>query len=343
MSARRWLVLLLVAVVSVIGIVVTGGHARAGSCAAPSGPFHTSGTQIVAGNGSRFVPYGVTVSGIEHTNWPSYKSADIAQINAAATTWCANVVRLQVSPLLGQAAYRQAVKDEVSAAEADGMVVVINYQTEWVGLQNLPGPAARTFWKTITGMFGSDHQVMFDLFNEPRGGATWPAWHSAMQSLASYVRSRAPNVEWIETPGMAKSLSGVPAYPITTSNVVYEFHHPAGPHNSTAWWHDFGFMLSRYGRAPIVDGEWAQFAAARGECWSDAPTKVGKYIGYLTKWHIGLTAWTLLPGDLIASADYANPTHIKPSWACTGDPFNGTGLNQGAGSILRNWFQRQNG
>ena len=52
---------------------------------------------------------------------------------------------------------------------------------------------------------------------------------------------------------------------------------------------------------------------------------------------MGLTAWTLVPEVLAASANLARPTVIKSDWACTN-----TGLDEGAGSPIMTWFRQHN-
>ena len=43
------------------------------------------------------------------------------------------------------------------------------------------------------------------------------------------------------------------------------------------------------------------------------------------------------PGVLAASADLADPTVIRSDWACAD-----TGLDEGAGSAIMNWFRQHN-
>jgi hypothetical protein len=332
------------------------------TCATAQGPFRDDGTKVLASNGTTFIPYGITVPGLAHSDYQNWTSADDAQIQATAQDWCANTVRLQVSQdtLVGSdgstynKTFLAAIEAEVSLAESYGLVVVINAQTQDAG--NEPGPthATHVFWNDIIGVYGKDPQVVFDLFNEPHvnAGSTaadWKAWqvggtfngtyYLGMQTLLNYVRADgATNLVWVEGPFTASTLAQVKSYPITGGPLMYAIHHPAGAHNSSVWWADFGYLV-KDGIAPVVDGEWTNYASTKSECWSDAPTTVPAFLKYLGNHGIGMTAWKLVPGVLLASSSYTDPTQIvASSWGC-----NNSGLNQGAGSQILNWYESHNG
>jgi Cellulase (glycosyl hydrolase family 5) len=357
---------------------VTGGSGgRAGaatSCQHATGPFHVSGTQVLGAGGKVFVPYGITVPGLANQNWSASVAGDENKINATASSWCANTVRLQVAQdnLIGvdgssyNAQFMAAIEEEVSLAESDGLVVVINDQTETatVDYQLGPTPGTETFWKDIIGVYGSDHQVIFDLFNEPRTYSSgmsqaqeWGLWHDGgsfdgnnyigMAALASYVRAAdASTLFWVEGPDYSASFAGMESQDalLSTSGVVYAVHHPAGAHDSSAWYDDFGYLINT-GVAPVVDGEWTNYQPspnANSECWSDAPTQVPVFLSYLTSHGIGMTAYQLAEGLLVTSnSDLADPTTINAAtWSCTPTS---TPTNQGAGALIMNWYQEQNG
>jgi hypothetical protein len=327
-----------------------------GACAHAAGPFKDSGTKVLQGNGNVFIPYGITVTGLAHSTYQQFTKLDDERIDATAASWCANTVRLQVAQdvLLGPggAEFMKAIKAEVSRAEGHGLVVAINAQTEDVNQEPGPTDATATFWKDIIGVYGHDPQVIFDLFNEPRvhegtAAQTWHVWQQGgtaqgvaylgEQTLVNDVRADgAPNLVWIEGPYAAGNLNQVRDYPIRGGPLMYAIHHPAGAHNSTVWWHDFGYLVKQ-GIAPVVDGEWTNYASTKSECWPDAPQTVPQFLTYLQNHGIGMTAWELAPGVLIESGSYSDPTHIKTDWNCT------DGLDEGAGHQIMSWYERQNG
>ena len=108
--------------------------AQAGACHHESGPFHVSRT-VVNGSTGRYIPYGISLTGLVHTDYAARVAQDEAGIAAAANFWCANTVRLQVRQanlvsITGHVnqAFLGAVTTEVRFAEARGLVVVLNLQ-----------------------------------------------------------------------------------------------------------------------------------------------------------------------------------------------------------------------
>ena len=336
-------------------------------------------------DGQPFVSYGITVPGLQGPNWASSGQLDQEQIAATAQDWCANTVRLQLNQnnLLGPSgtsfsqAYLARIETEVSAAEQYHLVVVLNDNTEFTSpavriRQQGPTPATETFWKDLASVYGSDPQVIFDLFNEPRtvsGGMSqaqeWQLWRSGgtfrgvfypfgMAALANYVRNtvRAQNLLWIEGPGNASSFAGMVGQhaQLKVSGVVYAVHHPAGWQNPASWDADFGYLVTM-GIAPVVDGEWTNYEPAptagavplRSSCWLQAPTRVPQYLQYLAAHGIGLNAYQLQPGYLIKSYDnLADPTAINArTWSCVSNHEPQPG--QGAGALLMAWFKQHNG
>lgn len=361
-------------------------------CRHATGPFRVSGTKVLASNGRVFVPYGITVPGLANFNddpsnpaWKATLGDDLRKIDAAAQSWCANTVRLQVSQdnLLGLSgvdyypAFMKAIGEEVSRAETDHLVVVINDQTETadqLGITYQKGPTGgtETFWKDIIAKYRNDPQVIFDLFNEPRtctipcssSAPTWGLWRNGgsfdghtylgMETLARSVRDADnqahPHLLWVEGPNYAASFAGLIRNHglLDVPGVVYSFHHP-GPssvHNSSAWYLEFGYLINT-GVAPVVDGEWTNFRG--GYCWSDAPKSVPVYFSYLAGHGIGMTAFQLAKGLLTTSnTDLASPTTFTnaryPTWSCapigTGNDPNPS--NQGAGAAIQRWYRQQN-
>jgi hypothetical protein len=366
----------------------TGGGAAAAASAAcghVAGPFSVSGTQVLGAYQKPFVSYGITVPGLQGPDWASFTALDLQKITATADEWCANTVRLQLNQddLLGPGgtgvdeAYLAAIEAEVSLAEQDHLVVVLNDETNLSPppaqyLERGPTPATETFWKVLTNIYGDDPQVIFDLFNEPRmysaGMSQAQEWHLwldgglyqgvyypfGMAQLAAYVRTTmgAHNLFWIEGPNFSASFAGMIQQHalLHVSGVVYALHHPGGQPGPTAWNDDFGYLVTE-GIAPVVDGEWTNYEPTPTtdptpqptSCWSDAPTAVPQFLQWLAEYNIGLNAYQLQPGFLISSySNLAQPTTMNAqTWSCQSSQEAAPG--QGAGSQVMAWFQQQNG
>ena len=268
--------------------------ASASSCGKAVGPFTVHGTKVLAGNGSVFIPYGMTVSGLQEGNWTKLVTGDLTKIAAIADDWCANTVRIQTNEdmLLGpngtsfNPEYMAAIESEVSLAESYRLVVVLNDETNFTlplsvrHHQADPTRETEIFWKDMTKVYGNDPQVIFDLYNEPRtsvpsmgparlwhlwlDGGTFKGVHYAfgMAALAAYVRytAGARNLFWIEGPRYSLSFAGMIHYHalIHVSNVVYDIHHAQGAHDQAAWYAAFGYLVAD-GIAPVVNGEFTNY------------------------------------------------------------------------------------
>jgi Cellulase (glycosyl hydrolase family 5) len=267
--------------------------AKASACGKAVGPFTVHGTKVLAKNGSTFISYGMTVSGLQEGNWTDLIESDLQKIAATANDWCANTIRIQVNQdlLLGphggefNEEYMAAVESEVSLAENYGLVVVLNDETNFSPMsvrhfQADPTPETEVFWKDMTNLYGNDPQMIFDLYNEPRtsvpdmGQATlWRLWLNGgtfkgvhysfgMAHLAAYVRytAGAHNLFWIEGPRYSLSFAGMIRYHalIHVSGVVYSIHHAQGAHDPKAWNAAFGYLVTD-GIAPVVNGEFTNY------------------------------------------------------------------------------------
>ena len=265
---------------AVVAVVVTGDGrvidapgqpAIAGPCRHIAGPFHRDKNMITGAGGQRYIPYGITVTGLGSPSWKLNSLGDDAEIDAAAASWCANTVRLQIFQygLLGPGkngvnvnrTFLGLIEGEVNTALDDGLVVVLNDQTEGGGNPYFPGmPTAQTkaFWKVMSRVYGSNPDVIFDLFNEPRRAVypteagTWRFWKHGgdyeghhfigMEPLARYIRGLGTgNLFWIEGPHTAGTLDQIVTHQITSAGPVeYAINHPGGPsapHDQAEWYH----------------------------------------------------------------------------------------------------------
>jgi hypothetical protein len=329
-------------------------HAQAAACRHVHGPFHMHGSVITGAGGVRYVPYGINATGL--SSMPQ-AGADQAVINAAAQFWCANTVRLQVSQdaLVSAAghvdqAFLGRVETQVAQIESLGMVAVINLQTQTDPSPDfMPTAQAKAFWSSMTAHFGDHPDVVFDLFNEPRNVGTWGFWHSGgwrggvrylgMQQLADFARARgARNLLWIQGPHTGGTLAQVRSHQVRGNGPIeYAEHRPGGPHTTGRWDRVFGYLAVR-NVAPVVEGEFANYARAGAPwaCWDDAPTAIPRWLRYLGSRHIGMIVTRMTKGQLIRSDAMDDPTRLPANFRCV------DGGNTGAGHQFMSWFARQN-
>ena len=334
--------------------------AQAAACHHEKGPFRVSGT-VVTGSTGRYIPYGINLTGLAHTDYAAKVAQDEAGIVAAADDWCANTVRFQVrqANLVGPAghvirAFLDAVTTEVHFAEAHDLVVVLNLQWQQDNaalVESMPTRRSEAFWGSLAAHFGTDPNVMFDIFNEPaqRAPCGWAFWRNGgvcrgyrylgMQALADYVRARASNLFWIEGISAGSLLNEAWRYHITGDGPLeYSEHRPPGVHQPRTWDAEFGY-IARSGHAPVVEGEWADYARpnAPWACWDNAPVSAPRFLSYLRARGFGLIMTLPVKGQLIETGNLNDPTRFRSNWSCT------AGLDQGVGQQAQQWFIQQNG
>jgi endoglucanase len=299
---------------------------------------------------------GVNRSGLEYAciqGWGFFQGPDPDQIDSAAMiaamkSWDIDAVRvplnedcwlgLQAPPGRGGAPYRRIVARYVRALNRAGLYVILDLH--WAGAgagakavgQTPMADAAHApaFWRSVASTFKHDHQLVFDLFNEPYGiswgcwlhgclvpaGGDLPAYRSAgMQQLVDAVRSTgATQPLMLGGLGYAGDLSGW---------LSHEPHDPLG--QLVASEHNYGGLspcasacraavLSTHRRVPVVFGELGETDCQHS--YIDAMMKFADAhgIGYLGG------AWD-------ATSD---------GWSCTGGPslitrYNGTPTPYGSG------------
>jgi hypothetical protein len=334
-------------------------------CGRMPGPLTTRGNHMYDVAGQVYTPTGITVFGMAEPNYRAYLSSDLAQIRQMADSWCANTVRIQAAPgnlytnpdnlTAVNPAFVSVLNQEVTYAWKLGLNVVLTAQTEKFP-HGSAEPTMRTakYWAYLGRYYQGKQDLIFDIFNEPRYLAsttaqTWNVWRNGdphlgyigMNTLVDDIRADGVRrLLWVEGPDFASTLARVPAYAMSRPfDVVYDIHHPAGPHTAQQWTSTFGTLART---APVVIGEWAQYATPASVCWrlgAGTAGRVSGFLAYLRQRQIGLIAWTLKPGVLV-TANGRTPTTIGPDYACTAGA--AATQSEGAGALLRNWFHAVN-
>jgi hypothetical protein len=283
---------------------------------------------------------GVALSSLE--NWLLFTRSAEAQIRAVSApwqrhphkSWDGNAIRLQIlqDKLVGpkgnlwSPGYFRAIEHIVSYALHRHLDVVLNAQTEpTTGFpENEQGPTYATyaFWRHFIPVYGHNPNVVFDLFNEPRcenahmkGGSSeicgWQAWANTTWPLVRYVRAHGSlNQIWVEGRRWGSQLAGVPLLACRKTaawcqGIVYSFHKPGCPWptkcapDPAIWWHQFGYLAAA--GVPVVNGEMTNYRG--GYDWSHSTESMTRYLSFLTRYHIGVVAWSLQPGIMTATAD----------------------------------------
>ncbi|MGN6171205.1 MAG: glycoside hydrolase family 5 protein [Solirubrobacteraceae bacterium] len=284
------------------------------------------------------------------------------ELNAYVHRWHANTLRFQVSQEgLGDtarrssaqiAAYLREIKHEVATARRAGLVVILAMQDQFprsCGEQyELPNAQTVAAWKTLSAEFRHDPYVIFELYNEPEAGGTdaeWKQWaHGGRRPLANRGRTHtstkavgeqqlvrdlrswgANNVILVDGGDWAEHLNGTRSYPIhdvgSGRGVGYAVHPYRFTQGEAEWQSAYGFAANR-GRL-VVATEWSY---GRDKCSGRAPGLTPRFLRYLKKHRIGMTAYA---GDVMH--------HTVADWNY--DPTNCHGRTiGGSGAQTMAWF-----
>jgi prepilin-type N-terminal cleavage/methylation domain-containing protein len=357
----------IIVIAAVSAIIISSVYAyhkyKSGTTRNYSTIYTVKGNKILGPNSKPYIPLGVTVFGVSRTNWQSNITGDIAQINASASYWHANMVRIQVSPYYldsNTPGYLAAVKQEVTTAENDGLNVIISAQyenTKSLAPTAAPVDSTVQFWKTIAPIYASDSRIWFDLFNEPTANRPYSVWKNGgtgsdgntyvgMQTLVNDIRAVAPNnIIIAECIDWGQHFIGITGYTLDGSNIIYAVHPYLHNTSSVAtqplsywqnqWSTTFGAFASQY---PVLIGEWGEHEGPDLECQTNAPTLVPAFLSYISSLHIGLIGWSLTPGAMIRGTSLTTPNAFDP-----GVPYECTQANtgvtsQGVGQDMLSYF-----
>jgi Cellulase (glycosyl hydrolase family 5) len=292
------------------------------------------------------MPVGVTVSTLQdYEMTPAVVHYAEREAWNTRYPWHGNTIRYQITQdrLVGTGghrlnrAYLADIRQVTDYSLKIGLTVVLNAQTEMsVGYptdEGWPDNATTAFWLALARYYAGNSHVIFDLFNEPRR-VSWDQWRASFQHLIDVLRSRGiTNQLWVECHNWGDSCVGMPL--LSGRGIVYSFHHPGSPWpyqtpvNQATWDASFGY-LAREG-LPVVDGEFSNYQGSYDWAYPEVPgmkpgPEVVRYLDYLASLHIGMLAWSMLPGSLTNGTDLSSVTR---------EP-------QGDGLLIRNWLVRHN-
>jgi hypothetical protein len=324
------------------GVVACGAGSSHHTASPTDAVFHTSGHEIVAPNGQQFAPDGFVLECLAQTNLSCGQASstnpetDPAKIEAAATFWHANAIRLQVAQehLFDQSpydsSYLSAVDSEVQLANRLGMAAIVTLQEEEYSGPPLPTATAVRFWKFMAQHFRTDPDVIFDLYNEPRlppyDGESWlwNIWRNGgpvdthgtddtfvgMQTLVDDVRQTgAQNLIIAESNGSDHDLSQVMTHLLSGTNIAYAYEPnlKRRQQNPQQWNAAFGDVAQH---EPVVMDAFRDYPTS-GACFANSPTVLPQLLSYLTSLHLGLISWTMQAGNMIVGNNLDRPTSYQ--------------------------------
>jgi endoglucanase len=252
-----------------------------------------SGNRLVDGDGNAIRVIGVNRSGAEYAcmrGWGIFDGPTDAASTQVIRSWHANAVRLGlnedcwlgingVPPAYGGLNYQHAVIAYVNDLTANGMYVILDLHWSAPGvvqatsLRAMPdADHSSAFWQSVATAFIDNHNVLFDVFNEPFG-VGWDCWRDGCaypggvdtvpwqtvgtQSLVNTIRATgATQPILLGGLAFANDLSGwrshEPDDPL--GQLVASFHvYPFNPCNDQSCWDDRVVPLAA--AVPVIVGE----------------------------------------------------------------------------------------
>lgn len=202
------------------------------------GQLSVKGTDIVDESGSKYQLKGVSTHGI--TWFPDYVNKDAFQ--SIRDDWDANLVRLAMYTDTGDSngycsggdkdSIRGLVDAGVTAATEIGMYVIIDWHILNDNNPNSHIDDAKEFFDDVSAKYSSNHNVIYEICNEPNGGTSWSDIKSYAEIIIPVIRKNDKNaIIIVGTPNWSQDVDIVSEDPITGyDNIMYAVHFYAATH-----------------------------------------------------------------------------------------------------------------
>ena len=202
------------------------------------GQLSVKGTDIVDESGSKYQLKGVSTHGI--TWFPDYVNKDAFQ--SLRDDWDANLVRLAMYTDTGDSngycsggdkdSIRGLVDAGVTAATELGMYVIIDWHILNDNNPNSHIDDAKEFFDDVSAKYSSNHNVIYEICNEPNGGTSWSDIKSYAEIIIPVIRKNDKNaIIIVGTPNWSQDVDIVSEDPITGyDNIMYAVHFYAATH-----------------------------------------------------------------------------------------------------------------
>ncbi|WP_328841216.1 glycoside hydrolase family 5 protein [Streptomyces europaeiscabiei] len=248
----------LVAVLLLLGLVLTPGTAQAGRTAptplptttttakAPSAvtPVAANGQLVVCGTrlcnqrGKTIQLRGMSTHGLQ---WYS-QCVTNGSLNALATDWRADVLRISMYVQEGgyetdPRRFTDLVHSAIEQATARGMYAIVDWHMLDPGDPHQNLARARTFFSEIAQRHRDKNNLLYEIANEP-SGVSWSRIKSYAEQLIPVIRAKDPNTPILVGTRAWSSLgvsegsgeSEVVDNQVNAANIMYTFHFYAYSH-----------------------------------------------------------------------------------------------------------------
>lgn len=213
------------------------------------GALSVVGNQVVGANGQPAQLRGMSMFWDIFKEGTKYYNTDV--VNWLSSDWNVSIVRAAMAfeengyvpggdfegYVKNPSWNQQKVETIVDAAIANGIYVIIDLHSHWVGASDHKSdwPKAKAFFEAMATKYGQYPNVIYEIYNEPgMDDDGWPKIKEYAETIIPAIRAIDPdNLIVVGTPGYSSKVNLVTALTGVT-NVAYTFHFYA----SEQWHHD---------------------------------------------------------------------------------------------------------
>jgi endoglucanase len=157
-------------------------------------------------------------------------------VNTLVDDWRSTVVRAAMGVeeggyLTNPAAEKARVMTIADAAIKRGIYVIIDWHDHNATLHT---EQAKVFFQEMATRYGDKPNVIFEIFNEPLGGAQWADVKRYAEQVLTVIRPKAPkSLVIVGSPTWSQDVDIAANDPISDSNVAYTLHFYAATHKAS--------------------------------------------------------------------------------------------------------------
>jgi len=240
----------------------------AGSPVCRIGALSVSGNKVVGANGQPAQLRGMSMFWDIFKEGTKYYNSSV--VNWLTSDWKVSIVRAAMAfeengytpggdyegYLKNPSWNQQQVETIVDAAIANGIYVIIDLHSHWIGADDHRSewPQAKAFFEAMATKYGKYPNVIYEIYNEPGEGVGWDKIKPYAETIIPAIRAIDPdNIIVVGTPGYSSKVDQVTALTGVT-NVAYTFHFYA----SEEWHHNnyLPMVKTVANQLPLFVTEW---------------------------------------------------------------------------------------
>ena len=303
------------------------------------GALHISGNHIVDSHGKVFMLQGMSTHGImwsDDTNtYPFSGILSTSSLKVLRDDWKCNAVRIAMYTeewggyTQGYAAQaKQKVIDGVANATSMGMYVIIDWHILKDGNPQQHQSEAIAFFSEMASRYKNYSNVIFELCNEPNGGASWGSnIKPYCEAVVRAIRSKgAKNLVICGTGTWSQDIHQVVGNKLSDNNCAYTLHFYANTH--TDWLRQRLEQCYNNG-LPVLVTEFGTCDASGNGGFNESQTR--QWYSLLARLKVGWFNWSAASKNETASA-FKPGTNLANISA-------GEGQLTQSGKLIRNLFR----